>query len=764
MKIVYGEQLNSEKEQLITQIALSCNITFDTARLLYYRKQDSVEKVKRFLSPSKKHFHSPALLSGISDAIEKIKNAKQSAQNVLIFGDYDADGVCATTVLYNCLNDYGINSISTYIPERSEGYGLNVETIQRLKESNNVNLLITVDCGISDYDKIEKIKELGIDVIVTDHHEPPEILPDCIKINPKLCGQDYPFDGLCGAGVAYKLGYALIGEKANDYLDFVALATVADSMELIDENRDIVAEGLKLFNSANKLRLCMKYLLGENSRTVVAQTLAYAIAPRINAGGRMGDANCALKLFTSKDPNEIYDLAVKLNNYNIERQMWCDKIYREAKEKIHTYSLNKKKVILVKDENWQTGFVGIVAARLVEDYARPVIVFAGQDDFLKGSARSVEGINIHEAINNNKDLLLCFGGHSQAAGVSLSKQNFSAFESAINDYISQNYLGIDAVPSTCVEWEIEGEFPKQFAKEIELLEPFGVGNKSPLFVTQVNKVKANPLKENSPHYSFRTECLEMLNFNGEKDVATLNLPVPKKIVFEVNVSTFKGKEYVKGYVRGVKADFGDLSALKLNAINNQLDSILSEQGEYKVLDKNNLPPFEKVGTLYVISDVKNLSEYKQLSNLNISFARVENKNLTSEIVYAPTEIPQGYERVIYLDKPLSIQDNPAKTYVVKDLVGYDFIKKLDLDRAYFSQVFSHLVSLNNKPIFDLVDFALTNANGFDLENYLFALKVFIELGIFSVKNKVFTYNEKIKNALTNSKLYSKIVLLKDNYV
>ena len=444
--------------------------------------------------------------------------------------------------------------------------------------------------------------------------------------------------------------------------------------------------------------------------------------------------------------------------------MWCDKIYREAKEKIHNYSLNKKKVILVKDENWQTGFVGIVAARLVEDYARPVIVFAGQDDFLKGSARSVDGINIHEAINNNKELLLCFGGHSQAAGVSVSKQNFLAFESAINDYISKNYSDLEVTPSTYVEWEIEGEFPKQFAKEIELLEPFGVGNKNPLFATQVNKVKVAPLKENSPHYSFKTDCLEMLNFNGEKDVATLNLAVPKKIVFEINVSTFKGKEYVKGYVRGVKADYSDLTALKLSAINNQFDSVLNEQGEYKVLDKNNLPPFEKVGTLYVLSDAKNLGEYKQLSSLNKSFAKPESKNLSSEIVYAPSEIPQGYERVIYLDKPLSIQDSNAKTYVVKDLVGYDFIKNLNVERAYFSQVFTHLVSLKNKPVFGLVDFVETNANGFDCENFLFALKVFIELDIFSVKNKVFTYNEKIKNALTNSKLYSKIVLLKGSYV
>jgi len=764
MKIVYGEQLNRENEQLITSIALSCNITFDTARLLFYRKLDTAEKVKRFLNPSKKGFHSPFMLSGIESAVNRIEEAKLQAQNLLIFGDYDADGVCATTVLYNCLKDYGINSITMYIPERSEGYGLNLETIKNLKDSYNIDLLITVDCGISDYDKISLIKELGIDVIVTDHHEPPEILPDCIKINPKLIGEKYPFDELCGAGVAYKLGHALIGDKANNYLDFVALATVADSMDLIDENRDIVAEGLKLFNNPKKLRLCMKYLLGDNVKAIVSQTLAYTIAPRINAGGRMGDANCALTLFTSQDPNEIYDLAVKLNTYNVERQTWCDKIYREAKEKIKKYSLNKRNVILVKDENWQTGFVGIVAARLVEDFARPVIVFAGQEDFLKGSARSVDGINIYEAINANKDLLMCFGGHSQAAGVSLSKQNFLSFESALNEYISEHYVALDTTPTTYVEWEIEGEFPKQFAKEIELLEPFGVGNKSPLFCTEVGKVKASPLKENSPHYTFKTECLEMLNFNGEKDVSTLNLPVPKKVVFEVNVSTFKGKEYIKGYVRAVKPIYSDLSLLRLNAINSQLEGVYGEQGEFKSLDKNNLPPHEKVGTLYVINDIDNLDEYKQLKYLNTTFDKVESKNLISEIVYAPSEIPDGYERVIYLDKPLLVQNNTAKTYVVKDLVGYDFVKNLSVEREYFSQVYSYLLTLKNKPVYDLVDFVNSYSAGFEKESFLFVIKVFIELEIFSVKNKVFTYNEKTKNALTNSKLYSKIVLLKGNYV
>lgn len=764
MKIVYGKQLNIEERRAVQEIAENCGITFDTARLLFCRKQDTVQKAKRFLNPSKLHFHNPFLLDGVKQAVDSIYNAKLLNKNVFILGDYDADGVCASTILYNALKEYGIQNLRVYVPERVEGYGLNLETFERFNSEQSIDLLITVDCGISDYDKIDELKKRGVEVIITDHHEPPEILPTCIKINPKIKGQQYPFEGLCGAGVAYKLAYAVIGEKANEYLDFVALATVADSMDLIDENRDLVAEGLKILNNPNKIRLCVKYLLGDNCKTILAQTLAYVVAPRINAGGRMGDANCALKLFTSDDPNEIFDLAVRLNQYNTQRQVECDVIYREAKEKIQKYSLHKRNVILVKDQNWKTGFVGIVAARLVEEFARPVIVFAGQDDYYKGSARSVDGINIFEAITANKEHLIGFGGHAQAAGVSVEKQNFAIFEKQLNDFVKDEYKHVDVKPSILVEWEIEGEISKQFAKELELLEPFGVGNRSPLFSVSANKIKANRLKENSPHYSFRTDYIEMLNFNGEKDVETLNLPVDKKIIFEINRSTFKNKEYIKGYVRSIFVNYENFDGLNLYALSNQLDEISHETCEYKLLDKNNLPP-DNGGTLYVISDPNNLKHYPQLSGLEKSFAKIQSKGVNSQIIYAPKQIPDGYERLIYLDKPIIVKETSAKTYVVKDLIGYKQIDKLKTDRNDFAKAFNLLLSLKNKEIADISDFAKQNATEeISEENLLFALKVFTELKIFSIDNERLTYDPKVKNALTNSKVYSKIKLLKESYV
>ena len=457
----------------------------------------------------------------------------------------------------------------------------------------------------------------------------------------------------------------LIGERADEYLDFVALATVADSMELIGENRDIVAEGLKIFNSSRKLRLAFKYLLGENAKEVVAQTLAYQIAPRINAGGRMGDANCALRLFNERNPNVIMDLAIKLNEYNIQRQVECDKIYKEAKQKILTHSLHKKNVILVKNKNWQAGFIGIVAAKLVEEFARPVIVFAGQDDYLKGSARSIDGINIYDAIVTSKEFLLGYGGHSQAAGLSVTEENFLAFEKLINSIVKEQVEKVDIIPKINVEWDIETEFPNKFAHEIELLEPFGVGNRKPLFSTKVLSVNAVPLKLGSNHYTFKTNAMEMLNFNGQDDLDVLRLPIQKRIVFEVNISVFRNKENIKGYVKAVCPDYDDLNLLSLNIFNCQLDGPCYDNGDFSFVSKEEALNSKGIGTLYVVNDVNNLKEYPQLNNLPKSLFKPLSKNYSDEIVVSLSVVPNGYDRIIYLDNPVQVVKSDIKTYVIR---------------------------------------------------------------------------------------------------
>lgn len=546
MKIVYGKTLSDVETVSVKEIAKECNIAFDTARLLFYRGIDDVNKAKKFLSAGKHNFHDPFLLSGMREAVEEIERVKNFDGKILVFGDYDADGVCASTVLSLCLKEYGVKSLAI-IPEREDGYGLNPEKIFEILKTEKIDLIITVDCGISDREKIAEIKERGIPVIVTDHHVPPEVLPDCIVINPRLKGQAYPFEYLAGAGVAYKLGRALIGSAADKFLDYVALATVADSMELKDENRDIVTEGLKLFKHPRK---AFSYLISDASKEITSHTLAYQIAPRVNAGGRMGDALTALKLFTTSSESEMFELAVKLNSYNAERQSECEKIYTEAKRLINESGYYNDDFIIVSSKDWKAGFIGIVASRLVEDYSRPVIVFAEADGVLKGSGRCPDELNLLEMLNEVKELFVTYGGHSQAAGITMQTENEDILRQRLNVVVKEKSVNVSE-EKIYADWNIEAPLSMQFGKEIELLEPFGTGNPKPVFTAEVNGVKAKPLKIGSPHYSFNVHVGDFLDFNGENDVLPLRLPVDKFIVFEPNYSIFRGKESLKGFLKKI---------------------------------------------------------------------------------------------------------------------------------------------------------------------------------------------------------------------
>lgn len=763
MNIVYGTKLNQEQEKRVMDIAFECGILYDTARLLYYREQDTVEKAKRFLSPGKHGLHNPFLLADMDKAVERLGQAKIAKENILIFGDYDADGVCASSLLYFALKEYGITNLRVFVPEREQGYGLNVDTLIEINEQQKIDLIITVDCGISDYDKILALKQMGIDVIVTDHHEPPDILPDCIKINPKITGQQYPFNGLCGAGVSYKLANALIGEKADKFLDLVAVATVADSMDLVGENRDVVSCGLDILNGKNSQRLAFKYLLGESDKQITAQTIAYSIAPRINAGGRMGDAKTALDLFTTEDENAVFDLSVKLNGYNMARQAECDKIYNEAKQIIKKHSLHKRNVILVKNSAWSAGFIGIVASKLVEDFARPVIVFAGQGENLKGSARSIDGINIYDAITSAKDLLLTFGGHSQAAGVSITEDNFIGFEKAICEYVSKNYGKIKYEKISYAEWDITDEISLRFAREIELLEPFGVGNKRPTFTTTVKGVSSKPLRAGSPHYSFNTSVIEMLDFNGANNVLPLSLPVSKKVLFEINLSTFKGRQSIKGYTRTIVCDYGDFSSVKTHVFVNEIKKLAKDAIDLKISNdfryENN-----GAGTVYILSNAENYAHFKEIHHLPLYLFRINAKNNNDCVVISPMEIPEDFERVVYLDVPLQFVDYGVPSQLISNQIGYEFIKEITTDRSEFIRLYNILKSLTGKVFTDTATFVCKHSGQENPLMLAFVIEVFMELGIFVQKNGIFSFDEKVKNALTNSTLYSKIELIKAQYV
>jgi single-stranded-DNA-specific exonuclease len=335
--IVCQNNYTTEQLNIISALAKEFGISQRLANIIFSRGINTAEKMRKYIRPGKHNFLNPFLLKGMGEAVERIKIARENGERVLVFGDYDADGICATTVLASCLRDFGVREICTVIPERAQGYGLTHELVESMLEKYEPDLIITVDCGISCKDEVCFIQDVGVDVIVTDHHEIPDEIPDCTVINCKLSDQDYPFDALCGAGVAYKLGYALIGERANKYLDLVTIATIADSMPLLEENRDIVFEGLKLIKDLRNPAIA-KLIEVSGLKDVTSTGLAFTVAPRINAAGRMGNANCALALLLEEDLKQMENYCNQLNDYNVQRQNECDKLLKSAKAKIELFN------------------------------------------------------------------------------------------------------------------------------------------------------------------------------------------------------------------------------------------------------------------------------------------------------------------------------------------------------------------------------------------------------------------------------------------
>lgn len=763
-KIVYNEKLNDENCTEIARLASSVGIMPETARLLYFRGYHTEEALKRFIMPGKRNFIDPFLLDGMKETVDRINTAKELGETILVYGDYDADGISAAAILYRTLKEYGVN-VLTVVPERKNGYGLNNDIVTAYAEEYFIDLVITVDCGISDYDKVEFIKnELGIDVIVTDHHEIPDVIPDAVIINPKL-SKNYPFDALCGAGVALKISYALLGDGADKYIDLAATATIADSVPLVGENRDIVAAGLKAYKSPN-LRSPYKHLFAASKiKNPTAQSIAYYVAPKINAAGRINDAASALKLFISDDENEIFELASLLSSYNIERQAECDKLYRLAKEKLKKEGAYRN-VIMLYDENWQSGFVGIVAARLVEEYSRPVIMFAGANGVLKGSARSLDDVNIFEVISANKEYLIEYGGHSQAAGLAIEKENFAAFYAACDEYILNNFSPEDFVPKILVDGDYFYEkMPVEFAEELELLEPCGTANRKPFFVTEVNAARAKRIKADSAHISFFSPALEMLYFNGERRLKILNLPIRKKIVFEPNVSVFHNRKFLKGFVKLCMPECNLSSGLDdivINAIFEKQVLSLKEKNfvcenlsHKEITEKAKNALNRRYGSAFVFGNPENVKKFDFLSEVQVNLFEPLENNLLNTIIIAPSSNINGFENVFYMDNPSTTNVCGKNTYLNTELSGKGLFSDLSADRTVFSDIFLYLKKFSGRKFEKAVDFYDGNIVKYNVRQFILCTHVFIELGIFEIKSGIFIYNSAVRSELKNSVIYSK---------
>ena len=486
----------------VLALAEAVNIPPVTALLLLLRGCDTPEKVEAFIQLSEAKLHNPFLIPDMEKAVERLERAIANKEKVVIYGDYDVDGVTSVSVLSLYLKQRGL-AVTYYIPDRSgEGYGINNLAIDKFA-SDGVSLMVTVDTGVTAVEEVEYARTLGIDTIVTDHHECQSRLPEAVAVvNPRRADSEYPFKELAGVGVVFKLvsaceekrwqNTAMLSEKlhalAADFIDLVAMGTVADVMPLIDENRLIVKMGLAILNSRPRAGVtALLDAAGRNDKkktAITASVISFVIAPRINAAGRIDSAERAVGLFLSDSREETERIALELCEINRERQAEENRIIEEAEEKIkRECNLEEDKIIVLADDNWHHGVIGIVASRITERFGLPSILISFDGDVGKGSGRSIKGINLVDALTDSEEHLVKFGGHELAAGLSVTRESLPAFRQKINEYVKDHLQDAEQLAGIDVDCELSADSVSLDAAEsLSLLEPYGIANPTPLFM------------------------------------------------------------------------------------------------------------------------------------------------------------------------------------------------------------------------------------------------------------------------------------------
>ena len=485
-------QVYESNEKEINKISEKYNVNRLLSTILVNRKIKE-EDIEVFLNPTRNNFHNPFLMPDMEIAVERIIKAIKNNEKVIIFGDYDVDGITSITVLKSFLEDRGIH-VDQYIPNRlEEGYGLNKPAIDEIAK-NNYNLMITVDCGISGIEEIEYANSLGLETIVTDHHEVGDKLPNALAVvDAKRKDNQYPCRDLAGVGVVFKLIQAIgikLGLEEKEYLkylDIVCVGTISDIVPLVDENRVIAKLGLMLVKQTKNMGL-KSLLMSSGYKNIDSNTISFGVAPRINACGRMGHADEALKLFLSKDIYEVNELTKKLNNYNTLRQEKERAIYEDAINQIESNRLNEKNAIIIAGENWHHGVIGIVSSKITDLYFKPSILLCYEDDLAKGSGRSIPGFDLHEALMKCQNTIDRFGGHAMAIGITIKRDKFEDFKKEFEEVAKEAKID-EIIPIINIDAKINlSEINKEMVASLKQLEPFGEGNKKPIFAFKNLKI------------------------------------------------------------------------------------------------------------------------------------------------------------------------------------------------------------------------------------------------------------------------------------
>lgn len=547
------EYYNSD-EKVVEDLQHKFSISKLLATILANRGIIEDEKVRKFLEPTREDFYDPFLMPDMEVAINRIIEAINKNEKIMIYGDYDVDGITSISVLQKFLKEREVE-VSSYIPNRlEEGYGLNKEAIKGIYDKG-YRLMITVDCGISAIEEIEYANSLGITTIITDHHEPLEELPKALAvIDAKRKDNKYPFNQLAGVGVVFKVIQALgiklgLDEKEYlKYLDLVCVGTISDIVPLVDENRVIAKLGLKLVNVTKNLGLrCLLEAAGY--KTIDSNTVSFGIAPRVNACGRMGHETEALDIFLSDDINEVRNLTEKLNEYNRTRQETEKNIVKEALQLIETNKENEKSAIVLGHNGWHHGVIGIVSSKITETYFKPSILVSFEDGAAKGSGRSIPGFDLHEALCKCSNFLEKYGGHEMAVGLSLKEENFESFKQELVKIAKESKVD-EILPVIYIDGTVKQEDMKMdFVKELHKLEPFGEGNKMPLFAYKGLKINSIRALTEGKHLKLTLKddniIIDAIGFNMGNLVNDYLIGDKVDIVGVLEVNSFNGMENIQ---------------------------------------------------------------------------------------------------------------------------------------------------------------------------------------------------------------------------
>jgi single-stranded-DNA-specific exonuclease len=489
-------RINDADPKLQATLSNALGIPSIIAQLLINRGITNAEEARDFLSADLGGLHDPFLLKNMDIAVLRIRKAKTGKERVLVFGDYDVDGVTSSALLNNVLTQLGIEVIH-YIPHRfHHGYGLNEEVAEFAREKK-VGLLIAVDCGINAFAEVKLLNDAGVEVIIIDHHEPDHRLPDAVAIiNPKQKDCSYPFKHLAAAGLVIKLTQAILGKVDEDVLDLAAIATVADIVPLHGENRILVKSGLsRLMNTKNKGLMALLDISKIRGKKITPFHVGFILGPRINAAGRMDTAHTSLDLFLSEDPQKALDIAKILERHNKERQQMQGDIVDEAMSLVEQdVNFNEQKVIVLSKEGWHRGVLGIVASKITDKYYRPTVIISIDEDGIgTASARSINGFHLHNALSGCADYLETFGGHEGAAGLTIKKENIDPFRELINKLAQDMLEAKKLIPTLCIDCEIPlASINMELTNVIDAMQPFGEGNPAPIFCSRQVLIKTYP--------------------------------------------------------------------------------------------------------------------------------------------------------------------------------------------------------------------------------------------------------------------------------